>query len=671
MTAARSGLGSWVLLLAVVAAAIGVIAYVLRPTPAVVPVVDVEPLPSEAPLRAALANEWEGTRTGGTYGGRVVDGDGRPVAGADVLLVGVDKGAEVTVQGVQGVGTGADLSVPVFGEYRTAAAARTDKDGRFTMAAGDAQIVAIFAYERGYSPGLLSHSSAHPLVPGPDHEIRVLASGWLKGKVEDAVTHAPIAGADAAIQFQNVANRGTPGPVPFTATNAFARFAVYVGRELGPLVWGLAPPEGETAFHVRTAADGTFTFGPVMSEIQVEVVITHPDYMWTDADPDVVFPSDNTDPTKAPVGRKVRTIVPPGQTVERTYLLEKGKEISGRILDDDRKPLEGVTVSLEHVAQYAQHPWYRTHPRLAITDAKGRFHIGGLSYEPYNLQLTHPSIDTEFIHGVKAGSDADYPIQGAGGWLDLVVEGGPTDGKPLGIKLVLEPSDGRSARREESVTVREGKVTVERLRPGRYDVSIHTGTQVSETAAIEVVRGAGVGASVRLTAGGSVRIPVQDASGHGLDPATVELEAVRTEGSLRRAALVLVRQGEAQADGLLGGRYRARARAMGYVPGESDVFEVRPDQTTSVPPVVLRKQAYVQLTGVVGDDGKPVPGDVRLSWKQAGGEFEPVKALQAGLLPLRPGSVTIRAEAADGRRFEKSLELGDGETVSLEIRLAP
>ena len=44
-------------------------------------------------------------------------------------------------------------------------------------------------------------------------------------------------------------------------------------------------------------------------------------------------------------------------------------------------------------------------------------------------------------------------------------------------------------------------------------------------------------------------------------------------------------------------------------------------------------------------------------------------SVQSGLLPVTPGSVILKADTNDGRRFERTFEVGDGETVPVEIVL--
>jgi hypothetical protein len=261
---------------------------------------------------------------------------------------------------------------------------KTCPDGTFDMPAGSDRIVALFAYQRAYSPGMISHTKATPLEPGRKHEIRLSAAGWFKGLAVDAITREPVGNVDVSIYLQTVANRDRPGADAFASTNAFSRFQSWVATELGPLVWGVQPRPGDSAMHVTTKPDGTFEFGPVMKEVQLEFVLTHPDYMWSHYDELVTLASDNENREgRPPLQRRLRTTVEPGRTVEKTFPLERGREVKGTVLDSTKKPIPDVDVALEHVVQAGQHLWYRFRQRHGRTDKDGRFHIAGLSHPPY------------------------------------------------------------------------------------------------------------------------------------------------------------------------------------------------------------------------------------------------------------------------------------------------
>jgi hypothetical protein len=652
---------------------LGAVAYwLLTPTPTRGPDIDADTMPTGLDLGPGPQDLYKDAKVGGTYEGKVVDEKGEPIRDADVLLVAVDAGAKVMYETYDADGNGQPVDIPIFGEYKTAARGVTKADGSFSLPAGSARVVAIVASRREYSPGLRAHTEKSPLKPGEGHIVVLSRAGWLKGRVVDKATKEPVRDVDVAIYLQGRANQGRPGPDPLTPTNGFHVFQTYVARELGPLVWGISAPPGDTGFHMSTSSDGQFQFGPIMKEVQVEVILTHPEYMWTDSDPSVLLAEDFVE-GKKPADRRRRTVVPPGETVERTYELEKGREVRGTVKDSEGKAIPDVEVSLTHVAQYAQHHRYRTTARTARTDAQGRFRIAGLSLPPYNLRMTHPSFDTEYWAGVKDGTDVPYQIQKAGGWIELTVDGGPTEHPQWSARAYIEATDKKTPRRDELLMVRDSQALIERVKPGKYDVFLVSGTKVSTSVQVDVLPESGAKGVVKMGAGGGMDLAVRDANGAPIDPVIADLEFVAEgQASGRRAATLVSREGRITSQGLLPGRYVAELRAPTFMSARSEPFVVTGGATATVPAVVLHKQAYVRIKDISGADGRPLAGtvEVALYISEGGKEFERRRTLANGDLPVAPGEVILKAESSDGRRSEQTIHPADGEIVSVEIRLS-
>jgi hypothetical protein len=649
-----------------------VVAFFLRPSPPAPPVVDAEPAARPPPPTVREADPATQPTAGGSYDGRVVDPDGRGVADADVMLVAAGGSHRVSVEGLEGPDD-EPLEVPVFQAFQTAARTKTNDAGLFRLTAGDARVLAIFAYAKGFTPTFKAHTADAPLLPGRKHEIRLERPGWLRGRVVDAATQEGVPGALVTVYLQGKANQETPGPEAFGPGNQFGAFQTWVVREVGSLVWGIEPTGNDAGFSFPTATDGTFAFGPLTSEAQLEVVVTHPEYAWTDFDPTVKFPKGRGE---KPDERVRRLVVPAGETVERTYPLVRGREVNGRVIDQrTRDPIEGVVVSLDHVTQYHQHHWYRVRARTARTDADGRFHLAGLSFPPYVLRMEHPSFDTEHFHGVKDGPEvATYQIE-AGGWIDVVVEGEPVTGergkKSFQAEAHLQPAGGRGPTRRARVAVRDGRFSVEKVKPGAYSIWLTAGDLVSAPVAVTVAAERGETATVTLSRGGGFGLSVRDASGAPVDPVTVEIEVLDAQGGARRAGAVVARAGRAQAAGLLPGRYRAAVRAPGYASATSEPFEVRTEGAAEVPAVTLVRQSYLQIAGVRdAEGGAAAPLDLRLEVTEGEGKARVVRPLDLGRIPVAPGKVTLVAVADDGRRFERTFEVAEGKTETVEIVLA-
>ncbi|MHC5012338.1 MAG: carboxypeptidase-like regulatory domain-containing protein, partial [Planctomycetota bacterium] len=557
----------------------------------------------------------------------------------------------------------ADLTMlPTIG-HRTAAEAKTDAAGRFRINAdANSAIRIVTAYRRGYMPEMVA-------VRGPTEDVRVVlqAAGQVIGTVIDKETRQPISGADVAINVQQkaipVGETGFSGTTP-TETVPVSPFAVaklWVTKELGERVWGMRF-RGDDSLHVMTDGRGEFRFGPIGNSVQLEFIITHPDYAWTEFD--------QAD------GPAVRTVVQPGETVERTFELERGKVIAGQVVDDvTGKGIPDVLISVVHLARYKQHWWYRTRKRFGRTGRDGSFRISGLSYGPYNLLFRHPSFGEEPMHAVPEGSDRIVQrIKSVGGIVGRVLG---LDERIRGrrIDLHLEAAggnEGTELRQQFTAHLDEnGEFLVSGVKPGVWRAWVRSGTMSSTPETVEVVGLDTVRAEFTLGGGGALRLFVADAEGSAVDPAIVRLQMLSEGGAAPRTlGQFVTRGGWLEIDGLIPGRYRAEARSPGYVQGVSEPFVIEENGETDAGAVTIRRQAFLRITGVVGPRGRAPRGDVVLSMKEGDGAFRRL-FLQGRDLPVTPGEVTIRAalQGAEALSFEEVLTIGEGETRDLRIQL--
>ncbi len=670
----------WVLLSVVVASVVAAVLYRWnrRPTDGPAYVVNAEaPVTGPAPEKAT-PNEWDSAREGGVYSGTVVEAEGgAPIQNAQVLLISTVEDEKMVVEsGLTADGGGEVQDIPVFGSFRVAARDTTNAKGEFRISAGSARVVALFAHEPGHGPGMRAHMRTDPLVPGPGHVLKLAKAGAVVGTVIDRVTRTPVPGVDVAIFLQHPANQDERGTVPFEPTSSFARFQNFIAQVIGPMVWGIEPRGNDGGLHLVTDREGRFSLRPLMREVQLEFVFTHPEYAWTDGDPEVALAKDNplTNPVDKVLTRKRRTVVPPGQTVERTFELEKGKEISGTVTDEKGVPFEDVKIYLEHVTQYGQHHFYRTRTRDGKTDRKGRFRIAGLSYGPYVLRMTHPSFESKVFQPVPEASDQTYRIS-RGGWVDVDVAGGREDRTDFTAEIrLVHAGGGDLVVRKERVAVRDRRFQLAKVEPGRYDLSIASGSLVSAPVRLEVLPGEGAVASLELRSGGGFFVTVTSTSGAPLDPVSGEIEIVVTEGPPRRAGLVVSRGGIVRADGLTSGRYQVLLRAPGYVAGTTEPFDVAPERMTPLPTFVLFKPGFVKIASVKDEHGRtPGEGVIReFAILQSDGTPVPFGALgSANSISVKPGSTTVRVTTSDGRVFESKFDVAEGATVPVDVVLPP
>jgi hypothetical protein len=247
-------------------------------------------------------------------------------------------------------------------------------------------------------------------------------------------------------------------------------------------------------------------------------------------------------------------------------------------------------------------------------------------------------------------------------------ESGPEGTPQWSARAIVELAGVGGAARQEQILVRDGHATIERLKPGRYLVTLMSGTKISTPGVAEIRAGEPAQATVTMAAGGGLRLSVRDVHGKPLDPATAELMVLAEDGAERRAAVLVSREGVVSSGGLLAGRYAADVRVPGYVPVRTPPFDVVAGRETEGPAVVLRQLAYVQLTGVSDEAGRPITGDVILMVADGGAEPTRRQTRENGRLPVTPGSVILKADTTDGRHFEITLDVGDGATVPVEIR---
>jgi len=445
---------------------------------------------------------WDGPKEGGVYSGTVVESDSlAPIANAQVLLVATaDNEKIVDESGLTADGGGETRYVRVIGSFRVAARDTTNAKGEFRISAGDARGVALFAYAPSHGPGMRAHLRSDPLLPGAEHVLRLAKAGAVVGTVIDRVTRAPVAAVDVSISLQHPADMYKSSTTAFTTTSSFGQLGTFVVQVLGPLVWGIKPRADDSALHFVTDREGRFSLQPLMREVQLEFVFTHPEYAWTDADPEVSLAKDDpsADPGAGVRTRKRRTVVLSGQTLERTFELEKGKDISGTVTDENGVPFEDVVVHLAHRMQYRQHYFYRTRERDGKSDRSGRFRIAGLSDGPYWLLMAHPGFRSKSFDSVAESSDQIYRVS-RGGWIDVKVAGGREDRRDYVAEVLLvRVGGGNLVVRKERVGVKDRKFQFEKVEPGLYDLTLSSGDLVSAPLRVEVFPGVGAAASLEL-----------------------------------------------------------------------------------------------------------------------------------------------------------------------------
>lgn len=651
-------------LLALASAVVAVGYLFLRPSAAPLPslptIGDRTPAPAEEPSRRV-----ELVR-GGIYAGVVRDEAGAPIPGATVWLVGYETGERLGPSlGATATedGDAVDLSqLPSIG-FETAAEGKTDAAGRFRIAAdAESAIRIVAAHRAGYMPELVAIGG-----PREDLAITLEEAGQVVGRVVDAESGDAVPGAKVTIYLQQRALVPTARPGERAGgapeKRPLSPFAVaqrWVAESLGTRIWGLTT-DGEPGLTVLTDGDGVFRFGPVGDAVQLEFVITHPDYMWIDFD--------NTD------GESVRRmVVGPGETVERTFELVRGKEISGRVVDESTgRGVADVLVEVEHVVPYKQHWWNRDKKRRTRTKRDGSFRVAGLSFGPYIATLRPPTGGMEFIPSIPEGAtDVVWEI-GHRGAIEGRVVGFET--APKTVTLVLEARGDATGGRQRVLQPRLGEggtFTVTGVRPGAYLAWVKADGRSSLPQPLDVIGQDTTAATFEIGGGGVLALEVVDDAGRIVDPVQVVLLRLGGEpdGEVALGTLV-TRRGRLLAEALAPGRYRVRLVSPEALPTASDPFDILDGRTTNLGTIELPRRAWLQIRGVrVGAGGPRSPGVVDLAVREgAEGDFRPLPPLKGQPVPIRPGTVTVRAQSSAGLAFERTFDVGGGETVDVDVVL--
>ena len=609
-------------------------------------------------------HRFEPPVAGGVYAGRVVDVEGKPIHGAEVLLVAYNPGTP----GLRTTSIGdEDVAITEVGDYRVGGEGQTDAEGRFRIAAdSQSHITQILAWHQRYFV-----DGAHSTGPRDDYEIVLKEGGRVVGTVVDNETNLPVAGARVEIFLQNKTN-----PVPVVPEgksfverrgkkmdlSPLAPLGRFIPKVLGPKIWDVPdhPALGGEALKVWTNRNGVFEIGPFGDSVQLEFVIDHPDYKWYDFD---------TDDGKKPARR---TIVKPGETVRREFRMLKGQFVAGRVIDDEEKGVADVRVSAESISAYFRHHWYKWKRRWTKTDEEGRFRIDGLAIGDQSLTFHHPSFGKK-IESVPAGTDELVVVVDPFGGLVGTASGLPTGRIARKVTVTFEaveenPKLSRHTRRTVPLDP-TNKFSVERITPGTYRVWIRSRKMTSQPKQIEIEPHKTTVETFEVGGGGSLGFVVGDIENRRIDPATVRL--MRIAGSREeRLGSYVTREGEVSVDGVAPGRYRVRVTASGFMPAASDPFEIREDRHTSLPAILLRRYGYLKFKTPVDDTGRPfTPSpDARATLEFRVGEkpWQPVHTM-AYPVPVEPGRVTVRGKVSTGASFEESYEVGDGLTVDVQV----
>ncbi|MGE0191929.1 MAG: carboxypeptidase regulatory-like domain-containing protein [Planctomycetota bacterium] len=668
-------------------AGVGVIVWlVLRGTPTL-PEIPSAPPPSEIVVQDEpdlLPGRLPTPRQGGVVSGRVM-GEGAPVPGARVLLVRYNAGDPAAVrryrEQLERDGVPDPTLIPTVGEHLLAGETRADPEGRFAISAGgDAYISHIVAFHPGWFPEVVDLRLMPRDERGdvPMFDVNLDRAGRLIGHVVDGETREPVRGARVTLYLQQIARPvaapgedevasvrvGSEGPaVPRSAMATLGRF---LPKILGERVWGI-PDTGSEGLELLTNADGRFELGPLGPDVQVEIVVTHPEYQWLDLD----NPDGKTQP--------VRTVVRPGETVERELPLKRGGEVAGRVIDNvTGKGIPGALIEVESISAYFRHWWYRHKARRAVTDDEGRFRVAGLAIGSQSVTASHASFGRKQLPSVEPGEKnlviGVDPLAGLRGTVIGAGDRPPGGRVQLHMQRVAEDGGTSSSREQTAVLGADSRFLVSQLEAGTVRVWLQFGRLASLPQTVELEPHGVTDVDFRLGGGGTVEADVRETSGRIVDPATLRLIAADDATSSTLGTFV-TREGRLDAEGVMPGSYRFAVEAPGFVRVLSEPFDVQEDEVTRVELPRLVRLGELIVGPVLDGGGRPYAGrdgpvivEVRVGGEEAGWTRF-IGTLGAPRV-VQPGPVAVRARVEGSELVaENQGVVASGGSLRLELRL--
>jgi large repetitive protein len=697
-------------------------------------------------------------RMGATVSGRVTGADGRPVADAEIRhpdgveSVRTDTDGKFTLDGVaesfndvvvrkagfattkvaalragapavivlkqgvplEGVVLEADGKTPAGGavlwiEGKDATAfAEADAEGRFAVRelASGRVLVSVDGAERGFREVT---DVAIPRPPETPLAVVLAPATELKGRVLDAATRKPIAGAsvDAVSGRRRLRARSAadgsfvvrPAPAGDWMLDASAPRYVRASRRIvrqqrvdkpveiflreGVTISGRVtddqrrpvaaarvratesmgrdtrPPAGSVT--VVTAEDGAFTLRRVPAAEALRLFVKHPDF-----EPGSI----------GDLGLK------PGETRTGVVVsLRRGAALTGVVASGDT-PLADAQVVVTFSRGQGAPPRALTGPQWtwprATTNAEGRFRIGGLAPGDYTVTVSKTGYAREIRDASIAESRPPDPLSFALS-PEAVIAGHVRSKRGSGVAnqgVEVSARETSARSRGSALTLADGSFRIDGLKPGvTYNVSLFTGMPGGQSKPV-VAPAEGV----EFTAAGTGRIEgrVVDAEGRPVPEFQVTSQSDRSSSGygwtnpVRQD--VSSETGEFVLENVPAALLEVRVVARGYQPARVGGIAVEDGETRSGVEVKLTHGATLRGRAVESRSGRSIP-DLEVSTDSsppersspgvttdADGAFE--------IEGLTPGKIRVTARGPDYAPTSEIAEVGEsGGTV--ELKLSP
>ncbi|MCY3964967.1 MAG: carboxypeptidase regulatory-like domain-containing protein [Acidobacteria bacterium] len=647
-------------------------------------------------------------------GGQVVDGAGRPVAGAALWIEPTGR------SGGWSIGPGA---------WRATSAA----DGSFFISGvASGHAYRLNAEADGYAPEAVAISAAPPGTTREPVRVVLTRGRLVRGVITD--THgAPIAGAEVALlpvaatgyggYSTNIAARRT------STTDARGAFE-FAGTPPGRHELTASHPEHvsvqATAFEVPPG-EGTKDVGTLTLDVgaaiegvvrdfqrrpvggaQVKVHQSNIDHL-RPLDPEVRTALTETDGTFRIAGLRAEPadLVVEAEGYERFEMaavrpqagglievqLGEGARLVGRVFDADGEGVANayIWLRLDRQPGLSRTAWSPDAPRHnATTDSDGRFLFEALGAGPWFVEVVGEQLAEDFgAIPLRPGEEREIELHlRARARLAGVV----TDayGEPVaGAEILVQPRDAAgqvTGTHHSARTDAGGGYQADRVPSGPARI-VARHPDYRDGVAEVVIEGGANEVDLKLQPGWEISGTVTTAAGAPLALARVEAYLIEPPASLdepadaRRQVLPRVpleavtdQSGNYRIGGLDDGRYELRAHADGYARAASGRFPVRVEGG-SVAGVDFVLHRGITLRGVVtGRPSDALAGvAVRATQERLlGAMTTPDLEGRFQMNDLGPGKWTISAVEGDGRAVERSvtLETGPGEAF-VELNFEP
>lgn len=386
---------------------------------------------------------------------------------------------------------------------------------------------------------------------------------------------------------------------------------------------------------VESDQKGRFSIGDLVHEQPVKIRITKPGFM-----------------------TQTMTVVPPQFLV---VTLERGAALSGRVLDERRRPIVGAHLSVEVSGNRPTALLPLDERRSIAVETRsgedGAFRLLPIAPGPIEVRAEspccRPSIQRVELSSGEIVDDFEIILRSGSALTGTVVD---PEGFPVADAVV-------SAMDKRTRSDADGRFSLAGLPDGRLTIT----ARHSEFGIVDAtIEDTGEGVQLRFTRTGTLVGRVIDAAGDGLGDVRVLIASQRSPAMISSTT---------DSDGgfqfaLQSGRYRVQAVLAGRSEVAEAVVEIGEGRTTETL-LTFRSTCTIvgRILGVtatdlgrvavraVSESGIPVYGDI---------DFEGNYVIEGA----SPGHLRIIAEFADGRRAEAQVTLIEGQELA-EIDLDP